>query len=306
MAQHLALTVDFGQGFSAAWTAVARFIPKFIAFVAILIIGWFVAKLIAKAADRLLRKVGFERMAERSGISNTLGGSKYDATGIISKILFYAVMLIALQLGFGVFGPNPISTMINGIVSWIPKAIVACVIVVVAMAIARAARDIIQGALGQTSYGRVLATVAWGFIVALGVIAALSQAEIATSVTGPVLTAVLAAMAGILIVGVGGGLINPMRERWERWLATAEAESGRAKDTVTAYQRGRADAAAGQPVTERQPGRTGGRTGRAGGGRDMGRGQGMGRGRDMGRGGDTGRGRDTDEGPPLGNGRDPM
>ncbi|MFF8847196.1 hypothetical protein ACF08N_31525 [Streptomyces sp. NPDC015127] len=283
MSQPLALSINFGQGITDAWSAVAKFIPKFLAFLAILIIGWFIAKAIAKVADRLLRKVGFERMAERSGISNTLRDAKYDATGIICKILYYAVLLIALQLAFGVFGPNPVSTMINGIVSWIPKAIVACVIVVVAMAIARAVRDIVQGALGETSYGRVLATVAWGFIVALGVIAALSQAQIATAVTGPVLIAVLAAMAGIVIVGVGGGLINPMRERWERWLATAEAESGRAKDTLTAYQRGRADAAAGQPVTERQPGRARG---------------GMGGSQEMGRGEDT---------PPgTGTGRDPM
>ncbi|MBT2368806.1 hypothetical protein J7E88_26595 [Streptomyces sp. ISL-10] len=290
MSQPLALSINFGQGITDAWSAVAKFIPKFVAFLAILIIGWLIAKAIAKVADRLLRKVGFERMAERSGISNNLRNAKYDATGIISRILFYAVMLIALQLGFGVFGPNPVSTMINGIVSWIPKAIIACVIVVVAMAIARAVRDIIQGALGETSYGRVLATVAWGFIVALGVIAALSQAQIATAVTGPVLIAVLAAMAGILIVGVGGGLINPMRERWERWLATAEAESGRARDTLTAYQRGRADAAAGQPVTERRPGRTGGSRM---GGREMGRD------RDMGRG-------EEDMGPGTGTGRDPM
>ncbi|WP_078535280.1 mechanosensitive ion channel family protein, partial [Streptomyces pristinaespiralis] len=245
MQQPLALSVDFGQGFSDAWSAVAKFIPKFIAFLVILVIGWLIAKAIAKVADKLLRKVGFERMSERSGLSNTLRNSDYDATGIISKILYYAILLIALQLAFGVFGPNPISNMINGAVSWIPKAIVACVIVVVAMAIARAVRDIIQGALSGTSYGRTLGTIAWAFIVALGAIAALSQAQIATSVTGPVLWAVLAAMAGILIVGVGGGLIGPMRERWERWLATAEAESGRAKDTVTAYQRGRADAARG-------------------------------------------------------------
>ncbi|MEV6249474.1 hypothetical protein AB0M38_25210 [Streptomyces sp. NPDC051742] len=250
MAQPLALSVDFGQGFTDAWSAVAEFVPKFIGFLAILLIGWFVAKMIAKVADRLLRRVGFERMAERSGVSNTLKGSKYDATGIIAKILYYAVLLIALQLAFGVFGPNPVSVMINGIVAWLPRAIVACVIVVVAMAIARAVRDIISGALSQTSYGKVLATAAWAFIVGLGVIAALSQAGIATSVTGPVLTAVLATIAGVVIVGVGGGLITPMRGRWERWLSAAEVETGRAKDQVAAYQRGREDARSGMPATQ--------------------------------------------------------
>ncbi|MGW7360179.1 mechanosensitive ion channel family protein [Streptomyces sp. NPDC054802] len=295
MQQPLALSVDFGQGISDAWSAVAKFIPKFIAFLAILVIGWIIAKAIAKVVDKLLRKVGFERMSERSGISNTLRNSSYDATGIITKILYYAILLIALQLAFGVFGPNPVSNMINSAVAWIPKAIVACVIFVVAMAIARAVRDIIQGALSGTSYGRTLGTIAWAFIVALGAIAALSQAQIATSVTGPVLWAVLAAMAGVVIVGVGGGLIGPMRQRWEGWLATAEAETGRAKENVSAYQRGRADAAAGQPASERQAGRRGmgqgGQPGRdTGGSHDMGRGRGTGR----------------DEGPPLGNGRDPM
>lgn len=253
----LALSVDFGQGFTDAWSAVAEFIPKFIGFLAILLIGWFVAKLIARVADRLLRRVGFERMAERSGVANTLKGSKYDATGIIAKILYYAILLIALQLAFGVFGPNPVSVMINGIVAWLPRAIVACVIVVVAMAIARAVRDIVGGALSQMSYGKVVATAVWAFIVALGVIAALGQAGIATAITGPVLTAVLATIAGVVIVGVGGGMITPMRSRWERWLSTAETETARAKDQISAYQQGREDARRGLPSAQERQGMQG-------------------------------------------------
>ena len=46
-------------------------------------------------------------------------------------------------------------------------------------------------------------------------IAALNQVGIATTVTQPVLIAVLATVAGILIVGVGGGLVRPMQQRWD-------------------------------------------------------------------------------------------
>ncbi|GGZ52710.1 hypothetical protein GCM10010387_53550 [Streptomyces inusitatus] len=248
MSQPLALSVDFSQGFTDAWSAVAQFIPKFIAFLVILIIGWFIAKLIARVVDKLLRKVGFERLAERSGTANALRGSKYDATGILTKVIYYGLLLIVLQLAFGAFGPNPISAMITAAVAWLPRAIVALVIVVVAMAIARAVRDIILGALGGVSYGKVLATVAWAFIVGLGVIAALGQAGIATAITGPLLTAVLATAAGVVIVGAGGGLIGPMRSRWERWLSRAEEESAGARDNISAYQRGRSDAQAGAPA----------------------------------------------------------
>ncbi|RKT12316.1 putative transporter (transmembrane protein) [Streptomyces sp. 1114.5] len=246
MAQQLALSVDFGSGFTQAWSKIAKVIPQFIAFLAILVIGWFVAKAIARLLDRVLRRVGSERVAARSGVAARLAGSKYDMTGIICKVVYYIVLLMALQLAFGVFGPNPISVMIHSIVAWLPRAIVAVVIMVVAMAIANGARDIVGNSLSGASYGRTVSTLVWAFIVGLGAIAALGQAGIATAITGPVLIAALATIAGVLVVGVGGGLIMPMRQRWERWLDSAEQETARLRGS--AYQAGRTDALANQPI----------------------------------------------------------
>ncbi|MFI6336015.1 hypothetical protein [Streptomyces sp. NPDC050535] len=252
------LSVDFTQGLNDAWSKVATFVPQLIGFLVILAIGWFVSKLIAKVLDRVLRKVGSERLSDRAGTTRLLQDSKYDMTGIVCKIVFYALMLITLQLALGVFGANPVSTMINGIVAWIPRGIVAVVLVVIAMAIANAVRGIVGSALSSVSYGRTVATIMWACILALGVIAALGQAGIATTVTQPVLYAALAAVAGILIVGVGGGMIGPMRQRWERWLTTAERETMNAKGSMSAYQAGRQDAMSNQPVQERtdMPGTT--------------------------------------------------
>ncbi len=39
MSQPLALSVDFGRGFTDAWSAVAEFVPEFIGFLAILLIA---------------------------------------------------------------------------------------------------------------------------------------------------------------------------------------------------------------------------------------------------------------------------
>ncbi|WP_407564674.1 mechanosensitive ion channel family protein [Streptomyces sp. 184] len=254
MSQQLALSIDFGGGFSDAFSKLVSFIPKLIAFCLVLIVGWFVVKLITKALGKVLHSAGFSRLADRSGIGRALENSKYDATGIIVKIIYYTLMLVVLQLALSVFGPNPVSTLLNQLVAWLPKALVAVVIVMVAMAVATAVRDIVGNALSSTSYGRTVATIAWAFIVGLGAIAALGQARIATAITGPLLIAVLAAAAGILVVGVGGGLIMPMRERWERWLTAAERESVNARDSLSAYQRGRADAAAGRPVGQEYSG----------------------------------------------------
>jgi len=62
------------------------------------------------------------------------------------------------------------------------------------------------------------------------VIAALNQIGVATTVTTPVLIAILASVAGVIIVGVGGGLIKPMQARWEGYLTKAEEEAPKMKE----------------------------------------------------------------------------
>ncbi|WP_158885113.1 mechanosensitive ion channel family protein [Amycolatopsis anabasis] len=246
--------VDIGQGVSNAWSAVATFVPKFVAFLVILVIGWFIAKLLAKAVEKVLARVGFNRVVERGGINSMLAKSKFDASDIIAKLVYYAVLLIALQFAFGVWGPNPVSALLTEIVAWLPKAVVAIIIVVVVAAIARAVRDLVSRALSGLSYGNLLATLASVFIWGLGIIAAVNQIGIATTVTLPVLITVLATIGGILVVGVGGGLVKPMQQRWNTWLGRAENEFPAAKAQAEAYQRGREDAArAGAHATEQMP-----------------------------------------------------
>jgi hypothetical protein len=213
-------------------STVAEFLPKLIGFILILVVGFFIAKLIAKAIGKVLEKVGFDKAVEKGGVKKALDKSQYDASDIIGKLVYYTLMLFVLQLAFGVFGPNPISELITGVISFLPKLIVAIIIIVVASAIAAAVGTLIQGTLGGLSYGKVLAGLASGFILFLGVIAALNQIEVATTVTTPILVAVLAIVAGVVIVGAGGGLIKPMQARWEGYLSTAESEAPKIKETA--------------------------------------------------------------------------
>ncbi|MFG3580551.1 mechanosensitive ion channel family protein [Micromonospora chersina] len=232
---------NFGDSVGDAFRSVMLFLPKAVAFIAILVAGWLIAKAVLKIVDKLLERVHFDRAVERGGIKTALARSKYDASDIVAKLAYYAVLLVTLQLAFGIWGPNPISDLIHGVVAWLPRAFVAIVIVVVAAAIAKAVKDIISSALGGLSYGRVLANIASVFILGLGIIAALNQIGVATTVTTPVLIAVLATVGGILVVGVGGGLVRPMQSRWEKWLARAEEESRTIATHARAYQAGRRD-----------------------------------------------------------------
>ena len=208
--------INFRAGWDNAWGAVANFVPKFLAFLVILIIGYIVAKVIAKILTKVLQKVGFDRLVERGGIKRALADSQYDAAAILSKIVFYAIMLFVLSTAFGVFGSNPINDYLRAIIAYLPLVFVAIIIIVIAAAIAAGAKLLIQNSLGGLSYAKVLANCASALILALGVIAALDQLHFAQNVVDAVLYAALAAIVGIAVVAVGGGGIKTMSERWQR------------------------------------------------------------------------------------------
>ncbi|WP_167477820.1 mechanosensitive ion channel family protein [Nocardia arthritidis] len=237
------LAIDFQRGMSDAWSSVATFVPKLAGFLVIMLAGWIIARVVAAVVRRVLDRVGFDRLVERGGIRQLLSRSRYDASDLLAKLAYYAILLIALQLGFGVFGPNPVSSMLNGIVAWLPRAAVAIVVVVIAGAIAHAVREMVTNMLGGLSYGAMLGRIASVFIWGVGIVAALNQVGVATSVTMPILITVLATIGGILIVGIGGGMISPMQQRWESWLSGLEQEMPEVKGHAEAYRRGREDVA---------------------------------------------------------------
>jgi small-conductance mechanosensitive channel len=235
--------LDVGGAFNDALRSVVTFLPRLAAFLIILLIGWLVARLLRTLVAKGLEKVNFERVVRRGGLADVAARSRIQASDLIARIVYYGILLIALQLAFGVFGPNPVSDLLNQIVAWLPRAVVAIIIIVVAAALANAVRDVTTRALGGVTYGAFLGRLASWFILGLGIIAALNQIGIATTVTMPILIALLATIAGITIVGVGGGLIRPMQQRWDGWLTRTERELPIARAAAEAYQRGREDAA---------------------------------------------------------------
>ncbi|KAA2264328.1 hypothetical protein F0L68_07870 [Solihabitans fulvus] len=242
------------DGLGQAWALIATFVPKLFGFLIVLLIGWLIAKAIAKAVDFLLGRIGFDRLVERSGLGGAMSRSPIDATGLIVKLVYYFVLLIALQLAFGVFGTgNAVSQLLNDVIAYLPRIVVAIVLVLVASAVGRVLRNLITSALGNRPFTSMVGNIVNIFVVALGVIAALNQLGIAVSVTMPVLITVLATVGGILVVGLGGGLIRPMQQRWEGWLDRMQEQVQHAPTPRQEHENTAASAAASGQQPRQQP-----------------------------------------------------
>ncbi len=223
------LALDLEGPVTDGFRSVMTFVPKLIGFLVILLIGWIVAKMISKVVDKLLERAGFDRAVERGGIKKALAKSSYDASDIVAKLVFFAIFIPFLSAAVGTLGIVALQQPLAAFIALIPRIIVAVILVVIGAVLAGTVKAFIRNALGGLSYGKVLANAA-SILILLGFVkSALDQVGIATTVTGPVLYALLATVAGVVIIGAGGGLIKPMQSRWETMLNKAEVESANAK-----------------------------------------------------------------------------
>ena len=216
------LAIEYRRGFENAWSNVATFLPKLIAAIVVVVVGVLVARLVASLVNRVLERVGFDRAVERGGIRQLLARSKYDPSDILAKLVYWALVLVTLQLAFGLFGSNPVSDLLTGLIAYLPNVLVAILIVVVAAAIAKAVTDLLSSLLASVSGGQLMAKGAGIAILVFAAFAALDQLKIAPRIVTGLWYAVLAIVVGSAVVAIGGGGIRTMQRYWERATTAAE------------------------------------------------------------------------------------
>src|ERR1043166_5193555 len=82
--------------------AVGAFLPRVLLAIAILLIGWLLAKGLKFAVIKGLRAVNFNVLTEKAGIDEFLqqGGGGSDTTGILGLLVYWLVILAALMIAF--------------------------------------------------------------------------------------------------------------------------------------------------------------------------------------------------------------
>jgi Conserved TM helix len=209
--------VDIEGGLEEAWRDVVTFAPKLLGFFVILLIGWFVAKGLSKLANRLLERVGFDGFVERGQLRDAFDRSKTEPSDVIGVVVFWLVFLIALQLAFGIWGPNPISDLLESLIRYLPNIIVAVVILVITALLAKVLTDVLTPVLGAVRGGRIIAKAAGLAVLVVGVFAALDQLQVAPAIVRGLFYALLVMIVGSAVVAFGVGGI-PIARRWmEQW-----------------------------------------------------------------------------------------
>ena len=198
------LAIDFTQPFEDAFGKLLSFVPNLLGGLVILVVGYFVAKVLGKLVGKLLGRVGFDQWMERAGVSGVLqrSGTGLTASAMLGKVVFWFVFLISFTMFASALGVPEISNFMSDMLGYIPRIFAAIVIICLAALFANFLAAIIRGATGNET----LAKVGKYAILVYAAFAALTQLGIAVQLTGNTLLIVLAgaALALGLAFGLGG------------------------------------------------------------------------------------------------------
>ena len=124
-------------------------IGSIIGAILIFIIGWLVALGIAALVRGVLSKINLNQRM------NSSTGKSYDLEGILSKIVFWFIFIIAISGALSQLSLNsisaPFANMVNQVLIFIPNLIAAIAVGVIGWVIATVARTAINAALAKTS-----------------------------------------------------------------------------------------------------------------------------------------------------------
>ena len=210
-----AVDIDFDGIFTETFGDLADFVPKLIAFLLILFIGMFIARLIRRAVGTLLNKIKFDSYIDKAGIGAPLERAGFSDSGkFLAQIIYYLIGLLVLKLSLSAFGENDISDALDGMIAFIPKLIVAIVIVIITGLVANAVANMIRPGLANVDYGETISKIAVGAIWMIGIFAAIDQIEFAENIVDTLFTAIVGSLSAILVLKFGIGGIWSARDRF--------------------------------------------------------------------------------------------
>ena len=137
--------------FDSFIAALSVWLPAIVAALAILLIGWIIAKILAAITARLLRWAKLdERLAK--GMEGT-GEQPASVENLITKIVFYVIMFIAILGALNALGMTQITALFNDMFTtvfvYLPRVLYALVLAIIAWFVARILRAIVTRVLSR-------------------------------------------------------------------------------------------------------------------------------------------------------------
>jgi hypothetical protein len=175
----------FVASLTTFWTQLAGFVPQLLAALLLLFVGWLFANLVRTGVMKLLDVLHFDSLAEKTGIEAFLKHGNLDVSlsRILSRLAYWIIIFIVVVTVANSLGLHMVAELFNKVVLYIPNLIVAILVLVFGVLVARFINRMVFAYLNNIGVQGALtiSTLAEYAIIIFVVFVALEQLEIGTN-----------------------------------------------------------------------------------------------------------------------------
>lgn len=188
---------------------IIQFIPNLIVSIAILIIGYVVARILKATAIKILKRLGVDRVSNAIGLNDHIqqAGDQYSAAKLIGSLIFWIVFFVFVVMAADSLGLPQLSQTLDLFIVFIPKLIAAVLIVLLGFAMANIARSFVYKTSKSVDidYAKPLSQATFGIVSVLTISLAFGSMDIDTSLLDTLVSLLVAAVCLGAAISIGLG-----------------------------------------------------------------------------------------------------
>jgi hypothetical protein len=146
------------------------FLPDLFAAALIVIIGWFLARILQKIVTNLLVALGAEKLSERVGLSKVLG--EQGLSGLIGLIVYILILIPVLIAALQALAldaiTQPVSNVLKQILGILPALFGAALVLAIGYLLGKVVAELIANLLAAMGFNSILARLGLGKEPAVG------------------------------------------------------------------------------------------------------------------------------------------
>jgi hypothetical protein len=214
----------FVASLTAFWTQLAGFVPQLLAALLLLFVGWLFANLVSTGVMKLLDLLRFDSLSEKTGIEAFLkqGNMDVSLSRLLARLAYWIVIFVVIVTVANSLGLHMVAELFNKVVLYIPNIIVAILVLVFGVLVARFINRMVFAYLNNIGVQGALtiSTLSEYGVIVFVVFVALEQLAIGTTLLTAAFQIGFGAvgLAFALAFGLGGrewaaGVIRKMIEK---------------------------------------------------------------------------------------------
>lgn len=133
------------------------FLPNILTAGIIILVGWFVAKIVRQIVTSLLSAVGLDKLSEKVGVNNALGSQKLSS--LIGLVVYIIILIPIIIAGLNALQidaiTTPASNMLNQFLETIPNIFAAAVILGISYVIAKVLSGFVENLLSGIGFNNL-------------------------------------------------------------------------------------------------------------------------------------------------------